>query len=259
MTTHYPGVTFALDGKTALVTGGASGIGQAIAVVAAEYGANVGLVDLPSADFAPSLSAIEAAGGRAIAVPADVTDPDSMAAAVRRIEDELGPLTLAVNAAGIANAAPAEDMDLSMWKRLYDIDVTGVFISCQAEARAMLAHGEGSIVNIASMSGSIANRGLTQAHYNSAKAAVIHLSKSLAAEWATRGVRVNALSPGYTMTPMNSRPEVAEQVAVFASETPMQRTAQPEEMAGPAVFLLSPAASFLTGHDLVVDGGFTIW
>lgn len=123
----------------------------------------------------------------------------------------------------------------------------------------MLAHGEGSIVNIASMSGSIANRGLTQAHYNSAKAAVIHLSKSLAAEWATRGVRVNALSPGYTMTPMNSRPEVAEQVAVFASETPMQRTAQPEEMAGPAVFLLSPAASFLTGHDLVVDGGFTIW
>jgi NAD(P)-dependent dehydrogenase (short-subunit alcohol dehydrogenase family) len=109
------------------------------------------------------------------------------------------------------------------------------------------------------MSGTIANRGLLQAHYNSAKAAVIHLSKSLAAEWATRGVRVNALSPGYTMTPMNSRPEVAEQVAVFASETPMQRTAQPEEMAGPAVFLLSPAASFVTGHDLIVDGGFTVW
>jgi NAD(P)-dependent dehydrogenase (short-subunit alcohol dehydrogenase family) len=259
MTNTYPGVTFQLDGKTALITGGASGIGRAVGTVVAEYGANIGLVDLPTADFTSAIATIEAVGGRAIAVPADVTDVDSMTAAVARIEDELGPLTLAVNAAGIANAAPAEEMDLAMWQRLYDVDVTGVFISCQAEARAMLAHGEGSIVNIASMSGSIANRGLTQAHYNSAKAAVIHLSKSLAAEWATRGVRVNALSPGYTMTPMNSRPEVAEQVAVFASETPMQRTAEPEEMAGPAVFLLSPAASFLTGHDLIVDGGFTIW
>jgi len=259
MTKTYPGVSFALDGKTALITGGASGIGRAIATAVAEFGANVGLVDLPSADFAAAVAGIEAVGARALAVPADVTDPASMAEAVSSIQAELGPLTLAVNAAGIANAAPAEQMELSMWQRLYDVDVTGVFISCQAEARAMLEHGEGSIVNIASMSGTIANRGLMQAHYNSAKAAVIHLSKSLAAEWATRGVRVNALSPGYTMTPMNSRPEVAEQVAVFASETPMQRTAQPEEMAGPAVFLLSPAASFLTGHDLIVDGGFTIW
>jgi NAD(P)-dependent dehydrogenase (short-subunit alcohol dehydrogenase family) len=254
-----PPVTFRLDGDVALVTGGASGIGRAIAIGIAESGAAVALVDLPSADFSASMEAVEAAGGRALAVPADVTDPASMQAAVERAQSELGPLTLAVNAAGIANAAPAEDMELSMWQRLYDVDVTGVFVSCQAEARAMLAGGRGSIVNIASMSGTIANRGLLQAHYNSAKAAVIHLSKSLAAEWATRGVRVNALSPGYTMTPMNSRPEVAEQVAVFASETPMQRTAQPEEMAGPAVFLLSPAASFVTGHDLIVDGGFTVW
>jgi NAD(P)-dependent dehydrogenase (short-subunit alcohol dehydrogenase family) len=254
-----PPLTFRLDGDVALVTGGASGIGRAIAIGIAESGAAVALVDLPSADFSASMEAVEAAGGRALAVPADVTDPASMQAAVERAQSELGPLTLAVNAAGIANAAPAEDMELSMWQRLYDVDVTGVFVSCQAEARAMLAGGRGSIVNIASMSGTIANRGLLQAHYNSAKAAVIHLSKSLAAEWATRGVRVNALSPGYTMTPMNSRPEVAEQVAVFASETPMQRTAQPEEMAGPAVFLLSPAASFVTGHDLIVDGGFTVW
>lgn len=258
MTKNFPGVTFELEGS-ALVTGGASGIGRAIATAAAEYGASVGLVDLPSADFAGAIASIEAAGGRAIAVPADVTDAESMAAAVATIQSECGPLAFAVNAAGIANAAPAEEMDLSMWQRLYDVDVTGVFLSCQAEARAMLENGAGSIVNIASMSGTIANRGLTQAHYNSAKAAVIHLSKSLAAEWAARGIRVNSLSPGYTMTPMNTRPEVAEQVAVFASETPLQRTARPEEMAGPAVFLLSPAASFLTGHDLVVDGGFTIW
>lgn len=254
-----PTLSFRLDGDVALVTGGASGIGRAIALGIAESGGAVGLVDLPRADFSASVADIEAAGGRALAVPADVTDPESMAAAVATIQSELGPLTLAVNAAGIANAAPAEEMELNVWKRLYDVDVTGVFVSSQAEARAMLENGRGSIVNIASMSGSIANRGLMQAHYNSAKAAVIHLSKSLAAEWATRGVRVNSLSPGYTMTPMNSRPEVADQVAVFATETPMQRTAEPFEMAGPAVFLLSPAASFVTGHDLLADGGFTIW
>lgn len=259
MTSASSSVSFRLDGQIALVTGGASGIGKAIAVGAAEHGALIGIVDLPTADFSSSIAAVEAVGGRAIAVPADVTDPASMADAVAHIQSELGPLTLAVNAAGIANTAPAEEMELSMWQRLYDVDVTGVFVSCQAEARAMLANGQGSIVNIASMSGTIANRGLLQAHYNSAKAAVIHLSKSLAAEWATRGIRVNALSPGYTMTPMNSRPEVAEQVAVFVGETPMQRAAQPVEMAGPAVFLLSPAASFCTGHDLIVDGGFTIW
>lgn len=259
MTSTFPGLTFDLSGQTALVTGGASGIGLAIATAVAEHGARVGLVDLPAADFASALAAIATAGGHALPLPADVTAPASMEAAVATLQDAYGPLTLAVNAAGIANAAPAEDMDLATWQRMYDVDVTGVFISCQAEARAMLDNGGGSIVNIASMSGSIANRGLLQAHYNSAKAAVIHLSKSLAAEWATRGIRVNSLSPGYTMTPMNRRPEVAEQVVVFASETPMQRTAQPEEIAGPAVFLLSSAASFVTGHDLLVDGGFTVW
>jgi NAD(P)-dependent dehydrogenase (short-subunit alcohol dehydrogenase family) len=123
----------------------------------------------------------------------------------------------------------------------------------------MLEHGRGSIVNIASMSGSIVNRGLLQAHYNSAKAGVIHLSKSLAMEWADRGVRVNAISPGYTATPMNLRPEFAEQVRQFEAETPVGRMASVDELVGPAVFLLSDAASFVTGIDLLVDGGFTCW
>ena len=109
------------------------------------------------------------------------------------------------------------------------------------------------------MSGSIVNRGLLQAHYNSAKAAVIHLSKSLAMEWSDRGIRVNAISPGYTATPMNTRPEVAEQVRQFESDTPLRRMASVDELVGPAIFLLSDAASFCTGVDLVVDGGFTCW
>lgn len=123
----------------------------------------------------------------------------------------------------------------------------------------MLRHGRGAIVNVASMSGSIVNRGLTQAHYNSSKAGVIHLSKSLAMEWVSRGIRVNSLSPGYTLSPMNRRPEVADQLKVFAAETPMARIASVDEMVGPTLFLLSRAASFVTGHDLVVDGGFTAW
>lgn len=251
--------SFTLEGDVALVTGAASGIGRAIAIGIAEQGGRVGLVDLVGADFSSVIAEVESAGGRALAVEADVTSPDDMTEAVARIERDLGDLSLAVNAAGIANASPAEDMPLAQWQKVYDIDVTGVFLSCQAEGRAMLAHGRGSIVNVASMSGTIVNRGLNQVHYNSAKAAVQHLSKSLAMEWATRGVRVNSVSPGYTATPMNLRPEMVDHMAVFAAETPMQRVAEPHEIAGPTVFLLSGAASFVTGTDLLVDGGFCAW
>lgn len=142
---------------------------------------------------------------------------------------------------------------------MLDINLTGIFLSCQAQAAVMLPRGKGAIVNIASMSGSIVNRGLLQAHYNASKAGVIHLSKSLAMEWANKGLRVNCISPGYTATPMNSRPEVAEQVKIFEQTTPMGRMASVEEMVGPAVFLVSQASSFCTGVDLLVDGGFVCW
>jgi len=250
---------FRLDDQVALVTGAASGIGRGIALGLAGSGADVACLDLAGPALDQVVAEIAETGRRAIAVPGDVTDPDSLAEAVRRTESDLGALTLAVNSAGIANAAPAEDMSLEQWQRVVDIDYTGVFLSCQAEARVMLPRGRGAIVNIASMSGSIVNRGLLQAHYNSAKAGVIHLSRSLAMEWADRGVRVNAISPGYTATPMNTRPEVADQVRQFEADTPLGRMAQVEELVGPAVFLLSGAASFCTGVDLLVDGGFTCW
>ncbi|GAA0323142.1 SDR family oxidoreductase [Kineococcus aurantiacus] len=250
---------FALDGRTALVTGAGSGIGRAIALGLAASGADVACIDLAGPGVDGTAKEITASGRRAIAIPTDVTDPDALAQAVARTEAELDELTLAVNCAGIANAAPAEEMPLSQWQKVIDIDYTGVFLSCQAEAHSMLKHGRGSIVNIASMSGSIVNRGLLQAHYNSAKAAVIHLSKSLAMEWADRGVRVNSISPGYTATPMNTRPEVADQVRQFEADTPLGRMATVDELVGPAVFLLSDAASFITGLDLLVDGGFTCW
>ena len=250
---------FRLDGRTALVTGAASGIGRGIAVGLAEAGADVGCFDLAGPALEEVCEEIRGLGRKAIPVAGDVTDSSSLTSAVQQTEADLGPLTLAVNSAGIANAAPAEEMPLAQWQQVIDIDLTGVFLSCQAEGSVMLDHGRGSIVNIASMSGSIVNRGLLQVHYNSAKAGVVHLSKSLAMEWSGRGIRVNAISPGYTATPMNTRPEVAEQVRQFESDTPLGRMASVDELVGPAIFLLSDAASFCTGIDLIVDGGFTCW
>ena len=252
-------VSFSLNGDVALVTGAASGIGRAIAQAIAASGAAVGLVDLTEQTSEETANEISGSGGRAVSIAADVTDLAQLRAAVERTEAAFGPLTLAVNSAGIANAAPAETMSLEQWQRVYDVDVTGVFLSCQAEGEAMLRNGRGSIVNISSMSGTIANRGLQQVHYNSAKAAVSHLTRSLAVEWVDRGVRLNSVSPGYTATPMNTRPEMVDLVAQFSKEIPMGRYAEPEEIAGPVVFLLSPAASYCTGVDLLVDGGFCCW
>ena len=251
---------FRLDGQVALVTGAGSGIGQRLALGLAEAGAAVGCFDLPhSSGIAQTVRGIEAAGGRALAAAGDVTCAEDLAAAVAAVEAQLGPLAVALNCAGIANAAPAEMMPREQWQRMLDVNLTGIFLSCQAEAAVMLPRKRGAIVNIASMSGSIVNRGLLQAHYNSSKAAVIHLSKSLAMEWCDRGVRVNAISPGYTATPMNTRPEVADQRKVFEASTPMGRMATVDELVGPAVFLVSAAASFCTGVDLLVDGGFVCW
>jgi len=251
---------FSLTGRVALVTGAGSGIGQRIAIGLAQCGADVALLDRRADDgLAQTAEHVAAAGRRSIQLQADVTSGAALADAVAKTEAALGPLTLAVNAAGIANANAAELMEETQFQTMMDINLKGVFLSCQAEARAMLAHGRGAIVNIASMSGVIVNRGLQQAHYNASKAGVIHMTKSLAMEWVGRGIRVNTISPGYTATPMNTRPEMVHQTKLFEEQTPMGRMAHVDEMVGPAVFLLSDAASFVTGHDLLVDGGFCCW
>ncbi|RLV50943.1 glucose 1-dehydrogenase [Nocardioides mangrovicus] len=246
---------FDLAGRTALVTGASSGIGEAIARGLADLGVTVGCFARPSERLDTVVADL---GPRALACPGDVRDTAALAAAVTTVEEH-GPLTLAVNNAGVADAHPAEEMPLAQWQRVLDVNLTGVFASCQAEAPALFRAGGGAIVNIASMSGSIANRGLTQAHYNSSKAALVHLGRSLAWEWADRGVRVNTVSPGYTNTPMARRPEQVAKMAGYAADTPLGRNAEPEEIVGPVVFLLSDAASFVTGIDLLVDGGHTIW
>ena len=251
---------FRLDGDVAFVTGAGSGIGQRIAIGLAEAGAAVACFDLEgSAGLQTTVDGIQELGRKTMAIRGDVTNGGDLADAIADVERTLGDLTVAVNSAGIANAVAAEEMSLERFQHLMKVNVEGVFLSCQAEGRAMLKHRRGSIINIASMSGSIVNRGLLQVHYNSSKAAVIHLSKSLAMEWCDRGIRVNSISPGYTLTPMNLRPEVAEQRKIFERDTPIGRMATVDEMVGPAVFLASRASSFCTGIDLLVDGGFVCW
>lgn len=251
--------SFSLDHKVAFVTGAASGIGRRIAIGLAEAGADVGCFDLPTSDLSGVVLAITATGRRAIPCIGDVTRQEDLEGAVAALQRDLGPLQLAVNSAGIANGGAAETMPLSQWQKVMDVNLTGTFLSCQVEGRALLQNGGGAIVNIASISGRIANRGLMQAHYNASKAGVAHLTRSLAMEWVGRGVRVNSISPGYTATPMNLRPDVAEQARRFEADTPMGRMARVDEMVGPAVFLLSEASSFCTGLDLLVDGGITCW
>lgn len=251
--------TFRLDGRTAVVTGAGSGIGAAIAEGLAEFGADVACVDLDGQAAEQTALAVRARGRRALAVPADTSQAGALDACVERLEGELGPLTLAVNCAGVHSAAPAEDMDAGTWQRLVDVNLTGVFRSCQAEGRAMIRNGGGSIVNLGSISGRIANRGIDQVHYNATKAAVVHLSRSLAVEWVDEGVRVNALSPGLVRTALSRGVVTTRSAEQFVDEIPMRRVAHPVEMVGPTVFLLSDAASYCTGTDLVVDGGLTTW
>jgi len=253
---------FNLKDKVVFITGGGRGIGQSLANGFYSCGANISICDQNEEGMNETetiLKESEIKDQNFVKSVVDVRDKKSIADAIFKTEKELGPIEVAINCAGIANANPAEEMSQDQWQNMFDINLSGVFYSCQEEAKTMIKRKKGSIINIASMSGIIVNRGLKQVHYNSSKAGVIHLTKSLAMDWVEYGIRVNSISPGYTKTPMNLRPEMVDQVKLFESGTPMNRMASPDEIVGPAIFLATEASSFCTGIDLVVDGGFTCW
>jgi len=245
---------FRLDGRVAVVTGGAGGIGMAAARLLAEAGAQVWIGDV---DPKSGESAAASIGGRVVRM--DVSSTDSVDGAIERIVADAGRLDIAVNCAGIRHlGSRAEDLTDAEWATVMDINATGVFRSSRAEGRAMLAAGSGAIVNIASMSGHIVNRPQPQATYNTSKSAVIMLTRSLAVEWASRGVRANSISPGYIETALTARSrEMPERLGIWLQGTPMGRLGQPEEIAGAVLFLVSDAASYVTGADLSIDGGYT--
>ncbi len=249
---------FSLKNRTALVTGGGRGIGAKLAFGLAEAGADVAIADLDLATAQETSNAIKAMGLRSLAMQVEVTNAASVIQMVETVTSTWGQFDIAVNSAGVAKRSPAEEMSEEDWDFVVDIDLKGIFLSTREEAKIMLKQGSGSIINIASMSGQIVNRPQLHAHYNAAKAGVIQYSRSCAAEWAARGVRVNTLSPGHTISPMTAG-SLDEMSATWLSNTPMGRLGTPDDLQGATVFLASDASSYVTGHDLVVDGGYVLW
>ena len=244
-------------GTVAVVTGGARGIGLAVVEALLAEGVGVACLDQDGADFSAFESVGRTAGVPHLVAPVDVRDRDGVFAAVQSAAD-LGRVAYAVNCAGIDSLQSSQEVSAEAFERVVDIDLNGIFYSCQAEHAVMKEHG-GAIVNIASMSGHIINRGIP-AHpaYSAAKAGVIHLTKQLAVEWVGDGVRLNSVSPGYVNTEMTSR-NGPEMNAMFGEHTPLGRLAEVSEIAAPVLFLLGSGASYITAADLLVDGGFTAW
>ena len=252
-----------LDGRVALVTGGGQGIGRAFAHALGEAGAAVAVVDLV-AERAHSVAAeLEKKGVDALAIAADVTGADQVQGIIDRVMRQWGRLTIAVNNAGIGGWASAETMSEAHWDQVMELNLKGVFLCAQAEGRVMLEAGYGKIINTASMSAHIVNRPQPQIAYNTSKAGVLHLTRSLAAEWAARGVRVNSISPGYMYTALLEKllesPEGQQMVPQWVNMTPLGRLGDVTDLQGAIVYLASAASDFMTGHDLVIDGGYSLW
>ncbi len=249
---------FSLRGKVALVTGGNRGIGKAIASGFAEAGAAVAVVGRDEDKSAETVEELRAIGATAIAIKADVVERSDLEAMVNTATDALGPIDVLVNNAGIGFHADALTLSDSDWRRAFDTNLDAVWMASQIVGRQMTARRTGSIINIGSISGFIVNRPQWHSPYGITKAAVHHLTKSLAAEWASKGVRVNAIAPGYVKTEIASM-EYEDYRHYWRDEVPMQRYATPEEIAPTALLLASDAGSFITGSVFVIDGGYTLW
>lgn len=248
-------------GRTAVVTGGGRGLGLAMARALAAQGASIALLDLlPEVDDEAARIAADF-GVSALGVRTDVTDAAAVESAVQAVEDGIAGPDILITAAGVTSWGPSADVAPEEWRRVLDINLNGTFYACQSVAKRLLREGRpGSLILIASMSGEIVNIPQHQASYNASKAAVIHLARSLAVEWAAHGIRVNALSPGYTLSDMtrqfmDANPDLRSQ---WESLIPMGRMGVPEDLLGMVLLLASPASSYITGQSMVIDGGYTL-
>jgi NAD(P)-dependent dehydrogenase (short-subunit alcohol dehydrogenase family) len=253
---------FRLDGKRLFVTGGSRGFGRVIALAAAEAGADIVLNARDADALAKTADEVRQRGRKVWTYAADIADPATCEATCARVLAEAGSIDILVNNVGGRNLDVAiEDTDLETWQKFVDLNLTHCFICTKMIGGAMLERKQGRVINIASISGMIANRGIGGRHYETTKAAVIHFTRATAADWAPRGVTVNAICPGLFMTEPNQawakkHPEVIE---TFIRNVPMGRTGEPDEIGPLAIYLASPASSYVTGATFVIDGGYTLW
>ena len=248
---------FSLDGQVVFVTGGAGGLGQVMARATAGAGAHVVINDVDEAALEAELAAMAAAGLKASGMGFDVADEKARAAAVPSIVADHGRLDVLFNNAGIGKSAPALELSLESWQRLIDIDLTACFHLAREAIKPMLEQGSGRIINTSSIMG--IQGAAFNADYTAAKAGLAGLTKALAVEFGPHGITCNAIAPGYFATAFSGRTMAdPERLAWVRERTPLGRLAEPEEMAGVALFLASRASSYVNGHTLVVDGGMSI-
>ena len=249
---------FDLHGKNALVTGASSGIGKQVALAYAQAGAAVAIAARHQEPLQELAAEIVAGGGTAVPITCDVTQPESVATMLNRVNDELGGIDIAVCNAGIIALNSLLDMPLEEFQSIQNTNVNGVFLTAQAAAKAMVVQQRaGTIINTASMSGHIVNTPQQVGHYCASKAAVIQLTKAMAVEFAPYNIRVNSVSPGYILTELVE--PLAEYHALWEPKIPLGRLGRPEELVGLYLYLASDASSYMTGSDIVIDGGYTCW
>jgi NAD(P)-dependent dehydrogenase (short-subunit alcohol dehydrogenase family) len=246
---------FRLDGKKAYVTGGAQGIGKSMAIGLLEAGADVAVIDVNFEAAKKTAEEIALPGRDVFAIGADVSNESEVADMMSRIIGRFGTIDIAVNNAGICINKNTDVMTLAEWQKVININLTGVYLTAKAAGMIMIQKRSGSIINTGSMAGQIIPEPQYHCAYSSSKAGVLHLTRSLAAEWAPYNVRVNSVSPGYTET------EIVKLVKQqsWLDRTPMHRLGQPEDLQGAVIYLASEASAYTTGIDILVDGGFCCW